>query len=236
MGRLCVHVAANSFVFLRQIGVAASTQQYQEFMFLRGKYRFVSPVISADLVLDTIPAPITLAEAIQLRQAKEKEILEDDPALAVNPPAPTLFPLPNGAPSLKLKGKGRNAVNGHEKANGKASPSTGQQERRFDPVYEFLANPPWSTPKGNTPSPSPENIPPFTNGNVPPQPNLPRQMFVAQDSYDGRLGHISPHHAYCPPPSTLPGRPDEPWLRGPGLVDPSDNLGRTIYTKDRNGG
>jgi hypothetical protein len=213
-----MHSSAQRRIAVSYVDMAASTQQYQEFMFLK----------------DTIPAPMSLAEAIQLRQAKEKEMLEDDPALAVNPPAPTLFPLQNGASSLKPKGKGRNAVNGHEKTNGKASSAT--QERHFDPVYEFLANQPWNTPKGSTPSPSPENMPPFINGNMPPQENLPRQTFTAQDSYDGRLGHVSPHHAYCPPPSVLPSRPDETWLRGPGLVDPSDNLGRTIYTKDRSGG
>ncbi|KAH8104554.1 hypothetical protein BXZ70DRAFT_594630 [Cristinia sonorae] len=59
--------------------VAFATKQYQEFMFLR----------------DTIPQPISLAEALQRRAAKEKEILEEPPALSIN-----LIPAPSLAPSL----------------------------------------------------------------------------------------------------------------------------------------
>ena len=99
MGRLCVHVAANSFVFLRQIGVAASTQQYQEFMFLRGKYRFVSPVISADLVLDTIPAPITLLHV------KSNVPIASRPGSPCSPGPSWPARFPNSVPLLHRRGK-----------------------------------------------------------------------------------------------------------------------------------
>ncbi|KAJ7675838.1 hypothetical protein DFH06DRAFT_669636 [Mycena polygramma] len=76
--------------------MAATTQQYQEFMFLR----------------ETIPTPVSLSDALKLRELKEKEMLDDDPALA----APTPYSSTVGhAPSTsKSKAKNR-ALNGKEK-------------------------------------------------------------------------------------------------------------------------
>ncbi|KAF8555240.1 hypothetical protein OG21DRAFT_1393115, partial [Imleria badia] len=50
---------------INYVDMAASTQQYQEFMFLR----------------DTIPEPISLSEALERRKTKEKEDLETNPAM-----------------------------------------------------------------------------------------------------------------------------------------------------------
>ncbi|KAJ6559201.1 hypothetical protein DFH09DRAFT_1162209 [Mycena vulgaris] len=77
--------------------MAATTQQYQEFMFLQ----------------ETIPSPVSLSEALKLRELKEKEILEDDPALT----APTTYSSTVGYnPSTSSKPKIKNRVpNGKDK-------------------------------------------------------------------------------------------------------------------------
>jgi len=91
--------------------MSATTQQYQEFMFLN----------------DTIPAPVPLAEALLMREAKEKELFDDDPAMSTSlsvHPTSASAPVTN---AQKSRGKGRN-VNGPERRNGSAS--TGGRERR----------------------------------------------------------------------------------------------------------
>lgn len=88
--------------------MAATTQQYQEFMFLN----------------DTIPAPVPLAEALAMRDAKEREL---DPAMSTSlsvHPTSASAPIAN---TQKNRGKSRN-VNGPEWRNGSAS--TGGHERR----------------------------------------------------------------------------------------------------------
>ncbi|KAJ7175854.1 hypothetical protein C8R46DRAFT_1079825 [Mycena filopes] len=82
--------------------MAATTQQYQEFMFLQ----------------ETIPSPVSLSEALRLRELKEKEMLEHDPALA----APTPY---------SSKPKPKKAPNGKDKQprNGSSSSSTHGQVR-----------------------------------------------------------------------------------------------------------
>ncbi|KAF8237186.1 hypothetical protein L208DRAFT_1248962 [Tricholoma matsutake] len=79
--------------------MAATTQQYQEFMFLN----------------DTIPAPVPLAEALAMRDAKEREL---DPAMSTSlsvHPTSASAPIAN---TQKNRGKSRN-VNGPEWRNGK---------------------------------------------------------------------------------------------------------------------
>ncbi|KAJ6584974.1 hypothetical protein B0H19DRAFT_404929 [Mycena capillaripes] len=93
--------------------MAATTQQYQEFMFLQ----------------ETIPSPVSLSEALKLRELKEKEMLDDDPALA----APTPYSSTAGyAPSTsKPKAKTR-APNGKEKQNRNGSTSRDPSQVRWD--------------------------------------------------------------------------------------------------------
>jgi len=85
--------------------MAATTQQYQEFMFLQ----------------ETIPSPVSLSEALQLRELHEKEMLEDDPALA----APTALSSTVGhAPSTSKPKAKKPAVNGKDKQNRHGSSSS----------------------------------------------------------------------------------------------------------------
>lgn len=105
---------------------AATTQQYQEFMFLN----------------DTIPACISLAEALRLRQRRERELLEDNPAMALTlkereilegnpgmaPPwPPSSAPTPDAEPTMSdipRSTKRSHSLNGKEMANGSASTGT----------------------------------------------------------------------------------------------------------------
>jgi hypothetical protein len=68
--------------------------------------------------IDTIPSPLPLGEALQRREAKEKEILEADPAMS----SWASGHLPNSVPgsySSTSKGKGKaRAVNGKDKSDG----------------------------------------------------------------------------------------------------------------------
>ncbi|KAL6302773.1 hypothetical protein BKA93DRAFT_827078 [Sparassis latifolia] len=98
--------------------VAFATSQRPEFMFLQ----------------DTIPTPIPLSEAMQLRAAKEKEILEDNPAISVTPvPLPTTF-IPSG-PTISHPGGSKprapriRQTNGKEKTNGTATASGTKRQR-----------------------------------------------------------------------------------------------------------
>jgi hypothetical protein len=76
---------------------------------------------------DTIPSPLTLSEAIQRRDAKEREFLDEDPAVSTSLSTRALGPLAIHPYNSKGKAKTRN-VNGKEKLNGSSSSS--KKERR----------------------------------------------------------------------------------------------------------
>jgi hypothetical protein len=87
-------------------------------MFLQGASHRALLVLLCKIFTDTIPSPLPLCEALQRREAKEKEILEADPAMSSWAPGQ----LPNsvhGNYSSASKGKGKaRAVNGKEKSDG----------------------------------------------------------------------------------------------------------------------
>ncbi|KAJ8518458.1 hypothetical protein ONZ45_g4447 [Pleurotus djamor] len=65
----CRQAHAERRVLINYRDMSLATQQYQEFMFLQ----------------DTIPTPMTLREALKLREAREADLLEDDPAMLGGP-------------------------------------------------------------------------------------------------------------------------------------------------------
>ncbi|KJA24045.1 hypothetical protein HYPSUDRAFT_99516, partial [Hypholoma sublateritium FD-334 SS-4] len=96
--------------------MSATVQQYQEFMILA----------------ETIPPPVTLSDAFILRQDKERELLEDNPALAVpysllpsTQPSPDPEPSNSNAIPKPQKKSRASLANGKEKdkSNGTASTS-----------------------------------------------------------------------------------------------------------------
>ncbi|KAI8978693.1 hypothetical protein BD414DRAFT_115645 [Trametes punicea] len=94
--------------------MATITQRRSEFRFLE----------------DTIPKPISITEAMARRAQKEREMLEDDPAISAAPPSsPSLMPsTPTASASIsatKAKPKARQSLaseaNGKQKTNGSSS-------------------------------------------------------------------------------------------------------------------
>ncbi|PFH53899.1 hypothetical protein AMATHDRAFT_702 [Amanita thiersii Skay4041] len=190
--------------------------------------------------MDTIPTPIPLSDAMQFRLAKEKEMLEDNPALAMSATTTSaLYPVQNGVTS-KPRGKGR--TNGHEKSNGNISPVP-QPERHLaehlmsdrngnkSNAVNGHMNPSWvnfsngalssgySTPFTNNEGQLPshvQNLPGVSNDNAS-RPHSPNRPVHSQSN---TLNSLNP----------LNGT----WLRGPGLIEP-DHVGRTIYSRDRQG-
>ncbi|KAJ7069801.1 hypothetical protein C8F01DRAFT_1114069 [Mycena amicta] len=81
--------------------MAATTQQYQEFMFLR----------------ETIPSPVSVKDAMDLRAAKQRDMIANDPALLESTNHLTM----NGTTSGKSKAKSK--ANGKDKAGKNASGS-----------------------------------------------------------------------------------------------------------------
>jgi hypothetical protein len=102
--------------------LARTTEQYQEFMFLK----------------ETIPTPVSLSEALQLRELHEKEMLEDDPALA----APTALSATVGhTPSTSKPKVKKAAANGKDKQNRQGSSSSrGPSQVRWDYEDTPLSN------------------------------------------------------------------------------------------------
>lgn len=96
--------------------LACSTQQYQEFMFLQ----------------DTIPEPISLAEALDRRAMKEKEDLEANPAMsAAHRQSPPFMAV--SAPQLNGKSKAKprpSVANGRETSSASANGSSRREHRR----------------------------------------------------------------------------------------------------------
>lgn len=97
--------------------LAAATQQYQEFMFLQ----------------DTIPQPLTVADAFERRAAKEKAQLEDNPAIASGSTYIPSFVTPSGLAltnAQKGKGKSKATTNGKAKVNGSGTNGTVRSRQR----------------------------------------------------------------------------------------------------------
>ncbi|CAL1713252.1 unnamed protein product [Somion occarium] len=96
--------------------LASTTHQHPEFKFLE----------------DTIPEPISLAEALKLRASKEKELLEDGSATAATSKAHT--PVPSVASSIpqpsKAKGKGRQPSHKSAESASAGAPSRRPRQRK----------------------------------------------------------------------------------------------------------
>ncbi|KAJ3513036.1 hypothetical protein NLJ89_g3174 [Agrocybe chaxingu] len=192
--------------------MAATTRQYQEFMFLS----------------ETIPPPIALIDALMLRQEKERALLEDNPALAAPSPIPSwplsVSDIPPSQPSSstsKPSKKPRASVNGKEKSNGSHSTSKRGSKRMESSTYpmddprihaslggtgsrdspsgasDFMSDPPPShctSGRNGTSSLSASAVslhPPSING--PPSRSQTPQVYSREDSLDPNA-HAQPHY------------------------------------------
>jgi hypothetical protein len=82
---------------------------------------------------DTIPQPLTVADAFERRAAKEKALLEDNPAIASGSTYIPSFVTPSGLAltnAQKGKGKSKATTNGKPKVNGSSTNGTVRARQR----------------------------------------------------------------------------------------------------------
>ncbi|KAF9534472.1 hypothetical protein CPB83DRAFT_844276 [Crepidotus variabilis] len=120
---------------INYLDMATTTQQYQEFMFLS----------------DTIPPPMSLVDAIVHHREKQKELFEDNPALApLSPPPSTWMPPPpvphSSRPGQDLDAsakpkKSRSSTNGkdHKRPSKKSATNNGHAASMPVPAPEAEA-------------------------------------------------------------------------------------------------
>ncbi|KAJ7095877.1 hypothetical protein B0H15DRAFT_827439 [Mycena belliarum] len=103
--------------------MAATTQQYQEFMFLQ----------------EYIPSPVPLSEALKLRELKEKQMIEDDPALTAPTSYTSTIGYTSSASTSKPKPKNR-VINGKDKPyrGGSSSRSESRAHSQVQWDYEDI--------------------------------------------------------------------------------------------------
>lgn len=110
-----------------------TAQQYQEFLFLQGiRLSKNTPwCLNLTYIIDTIPHPMPLSEALKRREMKEKAIVDTDPAISTTHPILNFTSISLSGPNhpfiSKPKVKSR-VANGKEKVNG--SVSAGKKETK----------------------------------------------------------------------------------------------------------
>ncbi|KAG5645471.1 hypothetical protein DXG03_006016 [Asterophora parasitica] len=218
--------------------MCATTQQYQEFMFLS----------------DTIPAPISLADALSMREAKEKELFDDDPTLSTSssqrPSTSASAPPTHSKTKLKV----RNLANGH-----------GSVSARPGPMNDADAYTEWADTRAATASLArsgstgitiqngrlslPARPSPLANGHLTSSTAAAASRsgtLTSAASQEPESTSVSPRH-HQPPrssplvaqeegPGSWPGQytgPASGFLQGPGAPfgRPAQNPGRTIYSQ-----
>jgi len=241
--------------------MSATTQQYQEFMFLQ----------------ETIPSPVSLSDALHLRELKEKELADDDPALSLSSSANPADSISTAGPNSQApKAKAKARVNGKERRNGAASASSSRagsqsrshsrSQRDHDTPAEVvdisdsvdISGSRRPSLNGESQSLSREQAlarRPVQNGlrTAPMRPS-PLANGNGHSSSTSRSGTVTPapplERLEPLPPSTYPQQrriqqdevrptqhtsPTNGLLQGPGgpFGQPIDNPGRTIYTQQR---
>jgi len=198
--------------------------------------------------------PISLYEALQLREAKERELLEEDPAITSlehisslqsnSASGPTSSTLNASKPKIK-----KNTTNGKERVNGDVSASSSRWDSRR-PDGEIRtgetrneAEGAWAEETDTFTSQVPGmessmGVTPFSLSKTPPIAN-------GHNSTVSRSGTLTPAHSrnggVDPPSPTVeedswPGQftgPASGFLQGPGgpFIRPPQNPGRTIYSQ-----
>ncbi|KAF8645223.1 hypothetical protein AX16_008050 [Volvariella volvacea WC 439] len=210
--------------------MAASIQQYQEFMFLE----------------DTVPPPMPLSEALRLRTAREKELLEEDPAaLSASAHAASQAETLPATALTKFKGKNRTisleSINGNSHRRAKVNGIDATRE----PTDSVRSENPWPSEHSASQAP-PERS--RATISLPPRTSLNGHASSSSSSTSGappprpRNEYPSPSRLaqYAQPPlgpqeENWPGQftgPASAFLQGPGgpFGRSAPNPGRTIYS------
>lgn len=121
---------------------AAATLQYEEFKVVRGTSPFVLSCLCSCLIrLEIIPQPISVADAFERRQAKERELLEDTPAISSTS---TYIPSFVTSTGLALTNAQKGKTKAKASANGKAKPTqpntSSMTKRQKEKAEKQLAN------------------------------------------------------------------------------------------------
>ncbi|KAG5652964.1 hypothetical protein H0H81_002862 [Sphagnurus paluster] len=213
--------------------MAATTQQYQEFMFLH----------------DTIPAPISLSEALLMREAKEKELFEEDPTASINlSTSASAPPIHKTRPKARLQANGQGSISARPERGSDSRAASGDDR---DGTYDD-----WSdgrAPRSGTShsitvqngrlslSARPSSL---ANGHTAPSrsgtltPSLSHTMSEAASPQQHPASRSSPSVAQEDPPQGWTGSgqftgPASGFLQGPGAPfgRVAQNPGRTIYSQ-----
>lgn len=110
---------------------AAATLQYEEFKVVRGTSPFMLSCLHSRLIRsEIIPQPISVAAAFERRQAKERELLEDTPAISSTS---TYIPSFVTSTGLALTNAQKGKTKAKANANGKSKstqPNTSSMTKR----------------------------------------------------------------------------------------------------------
>lgn len=220
--------------------MAVTTQQYQEFMFLR----------------DTVPPPVSLKDALLLREAKERELLEEDPAMA------TSFPIPSSAPTPDARSTISNVSNATAYAKSKSPVANGKEKQVNGDAHEsasYKHEPARSGPSSHVNAGAQSLVEPQATGPTLSLPDVNHRgtSCIGNGSTSGSTSRSSPSslqqnegalqptpsHSLTPPllppqeesaqwPAQFTG-PASGFLQGPAAPfgRPTQNPGRTIYTQ-----
>ncbi|KAF5382584.1 hypothetical protein D9615_002784 [Tricholomella constricta] len=220
--------------------MAATTQQYQEFMFLNG----------------TIPAPVSLSEALLMREAKEKEVFDEDPTASSS-----IRPFTSASAPPKTKVKARNTTNGqasgsisarHDRRPDSRAPSSSlpSDDRERDETYSdwvdthaprtgaahsiIIQNGRLSLPARPSPLANGHTTAPSRSGTLTPavshEPSENASPHHYQPSRSSPL--VAQEETHQPWPGQYTG-PASGFLQGPGgpFGRVAQNPGRTIYSQ-----
>ena len=199
-----------------QLHPAAATLQYEEFKVVRGAspFRPFRLLLFSDLFKEIIPQPISVADAFERRQAKERELLEDTPAISSTSTYIPSFVTSTGLAltnAQKGKTKARAIANGKAKA---AQPNTSSMtKRQKEKAEKQQAN-------GAETTESEPTGPPPTSASTSSRTRKPRQEKQKQPS-----PVPAPHHEPKPEPEPnvpnpqgqngFPPVPPPPWSTHP---------------------
>ncbi|KAI0372125.1 hypothetical protein BV20DRAFT_964213 [Pilatotrama ljubarskyi] len=129
-------IATEEFIKkLAEAGYRKTVSENRQHVQYRDLAKVTSQQSAFKFLQDTIPKPISIVEAMARRAAKERQLLEDDPAIsAMTPSSPPFMPnMPSVSASISTAAKPKPAVrqslpadlNGAQKPNGSASAAPG---------------------------------------------------------------------------------------------------------------
>lgn len=174
---------------------AAATLQYEEFKVVRGTFLSILLHLYPRLIRsEIIPQPISVATAFERRQAKEKELLEDTPAISSTS---TYIPSFVTSTGLALTNAQKGKTKAKAASNGKAKPTqpttSSMTKRQKEKAEKQQAN-------GVEPMEIEPTVDPSASASAPPRTRKPRQEKPKQPS-------PVPHHEPKPTPEVEPNAP-----------------------------